>query len=185
MVMGVSLHLGAGIALSIQVISAQAAEIPVSNQHPLRAINNMGFSPSLIVKGSYGSDSGNDSQREIRGIPFATDDAGEALSTTHILKGRYDFSDWSWQVKPYLAADLGTVDTPQKPLSYAPGDWAAYRGGSATSGLSPTASERLNNIWTAGWMAHLGLLPKIPTKLGIPDLKGDQHGLFVGADYRF
>ena len=183
--MGGLLHVGAGIALSIQVISAQAAEIAVSNRPPLRAINNMGFSPSLVAKGSYGSDFGNHSQREIPGPYFATDDAWEALSTTHILKGRYHFSDWSWQLKPYLAADLDTVDTPQKSLGYAPSDWVAYRGGGATSGLSTTGSERLNTVWTAGWVAHLGLLPTIPTKLGIPDLKGDQHGLFVGADYHF
>jgi hypothetical protein len=184
--MGTLLHIAAAIAFTVQVISAQAAEIALSNQHPLRTINNLGFSPSLGVKGSYESDFRNESKSEIPGPHFATDDASEALSTTRILKGRYEFSDWSWQFKPHIAAGFGTVDRPQKPLGYASGDWANYRGSGATLGLSQMPSGSLDNISTTGWKTHLGLTPKIPTKLGIPEnLKADQHGLFFGADYHF
>jgi len=184
--MGFLLHVGAAVACTIPVIFAQAAEITDLNQRPLRTANNTAFTPSLGVKGHYGSDFGNTSESVISDADFSAVAVSEdALSTTRILTGHYEFNAWRWQFKPYIPAGFGTVDLPQKPLGYASGDWAIYRGSGSILGLSPKPSESLNTIGTARWETHLGLVPKIPTKLGIPDLKADQHGLFFGADYHF
>jgi hypothetical protein len=183
------LHTGAAIAFTIQVVSsAQGAEIAPSNERPPRTFDNLGFGSAPVGNGSYGSysyDFANGFKTEIAGAPSATDDAQEALSTTRMLRGLYEFSDPSWQLKPYIAADLGTVETREKRLDYIFGNWAAYRGGAgATIGLSQKPLETLDNNWV-GWKPHLGLVaPEMTSKIGIPS-NITQRGIRFGADYHF
>jgi hypothetical protein len=63
--------------------------------------------------------------------------------------------------------------------------WGAYRDVSM-AGLGDRPLERTGNDWTIGWESHFGLLPEIPSRVGIPmELKPDQRGLRLGANYRF
>src|ERR1700730_16287828 len=103
------LRIGAAIAFTIQVVSAQSAEAAHSNKRPIPTTDDFGFSAAPATKGSYKSyryDFGNGQTENAGTAQSATDEATAALSTARMLKGLYQFSDPSWQFKPSIDADF-------------------------------------------------------------------------------
>lgn len=186
------LHAAAAIAFTMQVVLAQSAESARSNERSIATAGDFGFSGASAPKRSYRSNRyafGSGLKPEnAEPAQSATDEATGALSTTHMLKGLYEFRDPSWQFQPSIDTDSDMAAAPEKRHGYTLVDWAAYRAAGATLELSQKPPGSPDNDPATGWKTHLGLTPEITTKVGIPsDTPTDirQRGIMFGANYHF
>src|SRR5262249_17181279 len=96
------LHIGAAVALAMQVVSASSAGTTVSDDNAIATTGDLGFSAISAASGSYKS------------VARSGTDDGGSSSTMHILPGHYEFDHRRWRLKPYVGADFNMAGRNEK-----------------------------------------------------------------------
>ncbi len=189
------LHIGAAIAVTVQMVSAQAAEVALLTGQPYLALGHMRPASGLALANIYGSigsalTEGWPTESLLsESEPLSSDwfASGTAAATTHMLRGGYDLADPARMPSAaFVAIDLAHVDFSDPHVSYSIGNWPSYVGVAPLIGLTQPLQLDARTIDTSaiGWQPDMGLTAAMTSGIGIP-LTSTYRGFRFGANYHF